>query len=83
MNRWQIGSLELSLDDPGQAWQALEDIRRKETWGRLEAVEGEVAHAERSARSASGTSCPATSNSRPAVPPIFPLPMTPIRMAHL
>ena len=39
MNRWGVGSLELSLDDPGQAWQALEDIRRRETWGRLEAVE--------------------------------------------
>ena len=39
MNRWGIGSLELSLGDPGQAWQALEDIPRTETWGRLEAVE--------------------------------------------
>ena len=39
MNRWVIGSLELSLGDPGQAWQALEDIPRTETWGRLEAVE--------------------------------------------
>ncbi|HEU5066291.1 MAG TPA: AAA family ATPase [Gaiellaceae bacterium] len=39
MNRWGIGSLELSLGDPGQAWQALEDIRRTETWGRLESVE--------------------------------------------
>jgi DNA-binding CsgD family transcriptional regulator len=39
MNRWVIGSLELSLDDPAQAWQALEDIPHTETWGRLEVVE--------------------------------------------
>ena len=37
MNRWVIGSLELSLGDPGQAWQALEDIprtRRGAAWRR-------------------------------------------------
>jgi DNA-binding NarL/FixJ family response regulator len=39
MNRWGIGSLELSLDDPAQAARALEDIPRTETWGRLESVE--------------------------------------------
>ena len=27
MNRWGIGSLELSLDDPAQAWRALEAYR--------------------------------------------------------
>ena len=39
MNRWGIGALELSLDDPAQAWQALEDLPATETWGRLEVVE--------------------------------------------
>ena len=39
MNRWGIGSLQLSLGDPENAWHALEDIPRTETWGRLEAVE--------------------------------------------
>ena len=39
MNRWGIGSLELSLGDPVNAWDALGDIRRTETWGRLESLE--------------------------------------------
>jgi DNA-binding NarL/FixJ family response regulator len=38
VNRWAIGSLELSLDDPAQACRALEDLPGTETWGRLEAV---------------------------------------------
>ena len=39
MNRWGAGALELSLDDPVQAWRALEDVPSTETWGRLEVVE--------------------------------------------
>jgi DNA-binding NarL/FixJ family response regulator len=39
MNRWGVGSLELSLDDPEQAWRALEDVPSTETWGRLEVVQ--------------------------------------------
>ena len=39
MNRWGVGALELSLDDPAEAWRALEDIPSTETWGRLEVVE--------------------------------------------
>ena len=39
MNRWGVGALELSLDDPARAWKALEDLPGTETWGRLEVVE--------------------------------------------
>ena len=39
MNRWTLGTLELSLDEPVLAWQALEDVRSTATWGRLEAIE--------------------------------------------
>jgi DNA-binding CsgD family transcriptional regulator len=38
INRWGVGALELSLDDPAQAWRALEDIPGTDTWGRLEVV---------------------------------------------
>jgi DNA-binding CsgD family transcriptional regulator len=39
LNRWAVGALELSLDDPAQAWRALEDLPRTPTWGRLEVLE--------------------------------------------
>jgi DNA-binding CsgD family transcriptional regulator/tetratricopeptide (TPR) repeat protein len=39
MNRWCLGALELSLDDPTQAWRMLEDLPSTATWGRLEVVE--------------------------------------------
>ena len=39
MNRWVLGFLELSLDEPARAWQALQDVPRTPTWGRLEVVE--------------------------------------------
>ena len=39
MNRWGIGALELSLNDPAKAWRALDDLPSTETWGRLEVVE--------------------------------------------
>ena len=38
MNRWVLGFLELSLGEPARAWQALQDVPRTPTWGRLEVV---------------------------------------------
>jgi len=39
VNRWGLGALELSLDDPAQAWRMLDDLPSAATWGRLEVVE--------------------------------------------
>ena len=39
INRWVLGFLELSLDEPTRAWRALQDVPRTPTWGRLEVVE--------------------------------------------
>ena len=39
MNRWVLGFLELSLEEPTRAWGALQDVPRTPTWGRLEVVE--------------------------------------------
>ncbi|HEX7310340.1 MAG TPA: LuxR C-terminal-related transcriptional regulator, partial [Gaiellaceae bacterium] len=37
-NRWVLGFLELSRDEPEQAWNALEDVAQTAAWGRLEVL---------------------------------------------
>ena len=39
VNRWVLGFLELSLDQPARAWHALEDVLGTPIWGRFEVLD--------------------------------------------